>query len=61
MKGNIDEGFNEAEEVLEGTVRVGSQEHFYMEPQTCIAIPQEDGGMIVHRYDFLYKLIVGYH
>ena len=35
-----------AEHVLEGTVRVGGQEHFYLETHGCIAVPKgEDGEM----------------
>jgi len=33
---------------LDGTVVIGGQDHFYLEGQIAIAIPQEDGGMLVH-------------
>ena len=33
---------------LKGTVVIGGQDHFYLEGQIAIAIPQEDGGMLVH-------------
>ena len=33
---------------LEGTLEVGGQEHFYLEGQTALAVPQEDGDMLVH-------------
>jgi xanthine dehydrogenase large subunit len=33
---------------LEGTVVIGGQDHFYLEGQIAIAVPQEDGGMLVH-------------
>jgi xanthine dehydrogenase large subunit len=32
---------------LRGTVTMGGQDHFYLEGQIAIAIPQEDGGMLV--------------
>jgi hypothetical protein len=28
--------------VLEGTIRLGGQEHFYLEPNGCIVLPTED-------------------
>jgi xanthine dehydrogenase large subunit len=33
---------------LRGTVVIGGQDHFYLEGQIAIAIPQEDGAMLVH-------------
>ena len=33
---------------VEGTLEVGGQEHFYLEGQAALAIPGEDGGMLVH-------------
>ena len=33
---------------LQGTVHIGGQDHFYLEGQIAIAIPQEDGAMLVH-------------
>jgi xanthine dehydrogenase large subunit len=32
----------------QGTVIIGGQDHFYLEGQIAIAIPQEDGAMLVH-------------
>lgn len=32
---------SEAEHVLEGEVRTGGQNHFYLETQSCIIIPKE--------------------
>ena len=31
-----------------GTVTMGGQDHFYLEGQIALALPQEDGGMLVH-------------
>ena len=33
---------------LQGTVLMGGQDHFYLEGQIAVAIPQEDGAMLVH-------------
>jgi xanthine dehydrogenase large subunit len=33
---------------LQGTVLMGGQDHFYLEGQVAVAIPQEDGAMLVH-------------
>lgn len=37
-----------APRVVEGTLRTPWQEHFYLEPQGCIAEPGDDGGMTIH-------------
>lgn len=45
-KGDLRSGFDESDHVLEGEMRVGGQEHFYLETQTTIAVPKgEDGEM----------------
>lgn len=33
--------------VVQGTVRIGAQEHWYLEPQGTIAIPEENGEMTI--------------
>jgi len=33
---------------LQGTVHIGGQDHFYLEGQIAIAIPQEDGALLIH-------------
>jgi len=33
---------------LSGTVSMGGQEHFYLEGQIAVAIPQDDGSVLVH-------------
>lgn len=33
--------------VVEGTVRMGAQEHWYLEPHGTIAIPEENGEMVI--------------
>ena len=33
---------------LHGTVVIGGQDHFYLEGQIAVALPQEDGCMLIH-------------
>ena len=37
-----------ADHLIEGSVEIGGQEHFYLEGQAALAVPQEGGDMIVH-------------
>jgi xanthine dehydrogenase large subunit len=37
-----------APRVLEGRSVVGGQDHFYLEGQVSLALPQDDGGVVVH-------------
>ncbi len=37
-----------APHVVEGQVEIGGQEHFYLEGQAALALPQEGGDMVVH-------------
>ncbi|KAK6190386.1 hypothetical protein SNE40_002268 [Patella caerulea] len=39
--GDVDKGFQLCEKVLEGEVYMGAQEHFYLETQSAIAVPNE--------------------
>lgn len=41
-KGYIDKGFKESNHSLNGTLRIGGQDHFYLETQCCIAIPMNE-------------------
>lgn len=34
--------------VVEGTLRTSWQEHYYLEPQGCIAVPEDDGSMTIY-------------
>ena len=46
--GNVQTGFAESDHVIEGEMRVGGQEHFYLETQATIAVPTgEDGEMTI--------------
>ncbi|KAM8789638.1 aldehyde oxidase [Rhynchonycteris naso] len=40
--GNVDEAFKVVDQILEGEIRMGGQEHFYMETQSMLAVPREE-------------------
>ncbi|MDL2198672.1 xanthine dehydrogenase molybdopterin binding subunit [Halopseudomonas aestusnigri] len=48
QRGDPDAALAAAPHRLQGEINVGGQEHFYLEGQACLALPQEDGGMFVH-------------
>ena len=48
VRGDLEAGFADADLVIEGTYRVGHQEHIYIETQGMIAVPRPDGGVTVH-------------
>ncbi|XP_062942296.1 aldehyde oxidase 2 [Cynocephalus volans] len=41
-QGNIEEGFEKVDQIVEGEVHVGGQEHFYMETQRVLVIPKTE-------------------
>ncbi|CAF1129230.1 unnamed protein product [Rotaria sordida] len=41
-QGDIDDVFRNAKHILEDTLYIGGQEHFYMETNSCIVIPSND-------------------
>jgi len=46
--GNAEGAFSTADHVFSGVVRMGGQEHFYLETQACVVVPKpEDGEMEV--------------
>ncbi len=47
-KGNAEEAIAGAERVVSGVFEIGGQEHFYLEGQAALALPQEGGDMLVH-------------
>ena len=47
-RGRPQEALAEAPHRMQGTVHMGGQDHFYLEGQIAIAVPQEDGAMLVH-------------
>ena len=48
QRGDVSSAFAKADHVLQGTFTCGGQEHFYLEPQASLAIPGEDGQLIIH-------------
>jgi xanthine dehydrogenase large subunit len=48
QRGRPLEMLSQAPHRLRGSVEIGGQDHFYLEGQIAIALPQEDGGMLVH-------------
>ncbi len=47
VKGDIEKGFAEADQVIEAEYTAGHQEQLYIEPQGLVAIPQKDGGVFI--------------
>ncbi|WP_127903081.1 xanthine dehydrogenase molybdopterin binding subunit [Solirhodobacter olei] len=47
-KGDAAKAIAGAARVIEGSIEIGGQEHFYLEGQAALALPQEGGDMIVH-------------
>ena len=47
-KGDAAAAIDAAAHVVSGRMEVGGQEHFYLEGQAALALPQEGGDMVVH-------------
>ena len=47
QKGCADTGLDAAPQKLRGTIHIGGQEHFYLEGQAALALPQDNGDMVV--------------
>ncbi|KAG1676609.1 Xanthine dehydrogenase [Nymphon striatum] len=43
ISGNIEEGFENSDQVFEGEIETGSQYHFYIETQTAYCVPSDIG------------------
>jgi xanthine dehydrogenase large subunit len=48
LKGEPEEAIASAPYRVSGSMEIGGQEHFYLEGQVALALPQEDGDMLVH-------------
>ena len=49
QKGDTEAAFKSSDHVFTGIVRMGGQEHFYLETQACVVIPEpEDGEMKIY-------------
>jgi xanthine dehydrogenase molybdenum-binding subunit len=50
-RGDVEEGFRRSAHVIEDTYRTQVIEHLYLEPESCLAVPQEwDGQFSLHVY-----------
>ncbi|RYX92947.1 xanthine dehydrogenase molybdopterin binding subunit, partial [bacterium] len=47
-RGNIEEAFQNSENILEGQFVIGGQEQFYLESQASLAYPGEDNTLVIH-------------
>ena len=47
-KGDVDQALKDAPHRVQGRITIGGQEHFYLEGQAALALPQEGGDMLVH-------------
>ncbi len=47
-RGDAKAAIAEAPHQIEGSFEIGGQEHFYLEGQAALAVPQEGGDMVVH-------------
>ncbi|WP_170366694.1 xanthine dehydrogenase molybdopterin binding subunit [Ruegeria arenilitoris] len=47
-KGDAEAAIAQASHVIEGTFEIGGQEHFYLEGQAALAVPNEGSDMLVH-------------
>ncbi|KQI71103.1 aldehyde oxidase [Loktanella sp. 5RATIMAR09] len=46
-KGDVESALSSAPHRITGTINMGGQEHFYLEGQAALALPQEGGDMVV--------------
>ncbi len=46
--GDVARALAAAPRTVEGAIEIGGQEHFYLEGQAALALPQEGGDMVVH-------------
>jgi xanthine dehydrogenase large subunit len=46
-RGDPEAAIAEADRAIEGSIEIGGQEHFYLEGQAALALPQEGGDMVV--------------
>lgn len=47
-RGDLHRSFSEAQRRFDGRIRIGGQEHFYLEGQVALAVPGEEGDMLVY-------------
>ncbi|WP_439136709.1 xanthine dehydrogenase molybdopterin binding subunit [Roseicyclus sp.] len=47
-KGDVAAAIATADHVITGQITLGGQEHFYLEGQAALALPQDNGDMVIH-------------
>ncbi len=47
-RGDLLKGFEEADLIIEKTIETGAQEHFYLETQRCLSIPEDNGSFTLY-------------
>ncbi|NVO25604.1 xanthine dehydrogenase molybdopterin binding subunit [Donghicola mangrovi] len=47
-RGDASGAIDASAHVIDGVIDMGGQEHFYLEGQAALALPQDDGDMVVH-------------
>ncbi|MDG1470444.1 MAG: xanthine dehydrogenase molybdopterin binding subunit [Ascidiaceihabitans sp.] len=47
-RGDVSGALESSPQTVSGTIHLGGQEHFYLEGQATLALPGEDGDMLVH-------------
>lgn len=47
-RGDVEAALDAAPHRIEGRIELGGQEHFYLEGQAALALPQEGGDMVIH-------------
>ena len=47
-KGDVKDALHMAQHRINGQIEIGGQEHFYLEGQAALVLPQEGGDMLVH-------------
>ncbi len=48
QRGDVEKGLAESEHVFEDQIEIGGQEHWYLETQTCLAVPGEGNDMTAY-------------
>ena len=48
QKGDATAALQQASQTLSGSINIGGQEHFYLEGQAALALPQDNDDMVVH-------------
>jgi xanthine dehydrogenase large subunit len=47
-RGDVEAALAKAPHRIDGKIEIGGQEHFYLEGQAALALPQDDGSILVH-------------